>query len=196
MLFCRLRFERKYFSYFTFMKLVWLRQAKSCSAVYTSTLKCQRWYFSVTSLFLLRNALKNVRNINLFSSSPACAESVSVRRNTVQPSCLLGGMCSRGHCPRLSAGTSLFLTGALRCMLVCPQSLAVVAEWIKHLYAELPCELCMSQALTLVMASAHLELQGFCWLSILCRVLGGLCVVFQLNFEMSLINTAVTWHIC
>ena len=28
--------------------------------------------------------------------------------------------------------------------------------------AELPCELCMSQALTLVMAGAHLELQGFC----------------------------------
>lgn len=27
---------------------------------------------------------------------------------------------------------------------------------------ELPCGLCVSQALTLVMASAHLESQGFC----------------------------------
>lgn len=178
MLFCRLCFERKSFSYFIFMKIVWLRQAKSCSAVYTSTLKCQRWYFSVTSLFLLRNALKNVRNINLFPSSHTCAKSVSVRRNTVQPSRLLRGMCSRGHCPGLSARTSLFLTGALRCMLVCPRSLAVAADWIKHLSMQLPCELCMSQALTWVMASAHLELQGFCWRSILCRVLGG-CVLFS-----------------
>lgn len=133
MLFCRLCFERKYFSYFTSMKMVWLRQAKSCSAVYTSTLKCQCWYFSVTSLFLLRNALKKCQEHKPVSFQPhLCRECI----------------CEKKHCAAFALAVWHVFPWALP-WAVCrefsvsswstevhagvPQSLAVVADWIKHL---------------------------------------------------------------